>query len=320
MLVRHFSILVAALSLGACAGATPSTLALKAPTPGAFERSLKEPVLIAYDDQSGRLEAWPLRGQPNERPRFISGRLGITMAGGMAGNGDVLSIASSTPSALVAYDLDTKATTTLTDPFGQPFDVAIDKNGTRYVLDTAGVTVYQAGSQRPYQLSCIMQYYSGSAIAVDNEGNVFVNGYGNGAYGLFEYLSGSSQCLKVPLREDEDHGIGIDPKTDDLILFTQIGCAGGKEGTMLVYSKPYGKNIVSRGRLRGNCPGLLRLDATSTRLLFADGPPEKNRTRGFRGCSSSCITQRSYPHLRKPAYYMGRNPAGFTTIPNVLPN
>ena len=167
MLVRHVLILAAALSLGACGGATPwSAPALGAATPGAFERSLKEPVLIAFDDQSGRLESWPLRGRPNERPRFISGRLGITVAGGMAGNGDVLSIAGYSPAALVAYDLDTKTTTTLTDPFGQPFDVAIDKNGTRYVLDTAGVTVYKAGSQQPYQLSCNMHYYSGSAIAV----------------------------------------------------------------------------------------------------------------------------------------------------------
>ena len=103
MLVRHDLAPCRRVLLGACGGATPwSAPALGAATPGAFERSFKEPALIAFDDQSGRLESWPLRGRPNERRRFISGRLGITVAGGMAGNGDVLSIAGYSPAALVA--------------------------------------------------------------------------------------------------------------------------------------------------------------------------------------------------------------------------
>jgi len=90
---------------------------------------------------------------------------------------------------------------------------------------------------------------------------------------------------------------------------------------MAVYRRPYGEKIVRRGRLRGNCPGRLRLDATSTLLLFNDGPSELEAlTRGFHGCSSSCVTQRAYPRLRRPAFYMGGNPLGFTTIPNRLPN
>jgi len=35
--------------------------------------------------------------------------------------------------------------------------------------------------------------------------------------------------------------------------------------------------------------------------------------------SGSALARRNYPHLRKPAYYLGRDPAGFTMIPNRLP-
>jgi len=227
MLVRHASILAATLLLAACGGgSTPPSPSSTAVRSGAFEQGLKGPVVMALDNETGRLEYWPLRGEPNERRHFITRRLAVR-GDGMAGNGDVLSIASYSPPELVTYDLDTKTTTSMADPFSYPLDVAIDTNGTRYVLDTAGVTVYKAGSQQAYQLSCNLLSFA-TAVAVDNEGDVFVNGYGND-YEVFEYPAGSSQCLKLPIREQGyANGIGVDPKTDDLIVVDQIGCAGGK--------------------------------------------------------------------------------------------
>ena len=324
MLVRHAPILAAALMLAACGGATPSSPSLPPVQSGAFERGLKEPVLIALDDNSGRLEYWPLRSSGSDRPKFLSAKLGVSRAAGMVGNGDVVSIASASPAELLTYDIDAKTATAVVDPFGAPVDVAIDANATRYVLDSAGVTVFTDGSTQPYQLTCSLLAF-GEAIAVDNEGDVFVNGYAPGqgeTAEVVEFPFGSSQCTKVSIRQEKAYvtGVGIDPNTDDLIIVDNVGCAGGEVGTMLVYGKPYRSKIVSRGHLRGNCPQQFRLDATATHFLFRDNEPELPRGHRSRVCRTTCITERLYPGLREPAIYTGGDIGGFTTIPNRLPN
>jgi len=321
------SILAAALVLSACAGgATPSSPSVTVTQAGAFERSLKQPAIVAFDTQTGRLETWPLQGGKHVGRRFISGPLGFTDVRGMVGNGDVVSMTNYSPAEIVNYNIDTRTVTTLPDPYGGPTDVAIDTQGTLYALDVNGVAVYKAGSNQPYRLTCDAMVRS-HWLAVDNEGDVLVigelRGYGL-SYGVIEYAAGSSTCTSVPVRSEGAPyvgGIGIDPTTDDLIVVDKVGCAGGHEGSMIIYRRPYGTKTVRRGNLRGNCPGPFRLDATSTHILFPDGSPELgDSARRRQICYKECVTQRSYPGLREVAIRKGGYVGGVTTIPNRLPN
>jgi hypothetical protein len=321
---RPTLILAAALLLAACGGGATPNAPPELYQPGAFSRSLKAPVVVALDDTSGRLEYWPLNRNGGRHAHFLSKSLQISQAAGMVGDGDVVSIAAARPPELVTYDIDSSTATTLSDPFGTPLDIAIDTNETRYVLDSGGVSVFKSGSAQPYQLRCGLVQY-GQAIAVDNEGDVFVNGYAPGPGStpqVVEFPVGSSQCAKVPIRPEQAYvnGLGVDPKTDDLIIVDKIGCAGGHEGTMVVYERPYGTKIAHRGNLRGNCPQQFRLDATSTHILFSDGIPEMPTRDSQPRCYSQCVTQRTYPNLRQKAIYSGGVPYALTTIPNVLPN
>jgi hypothetical protein len=323
----HVPIVTAILLLAGCtSGATPSTPSTAGAVPGAFQRTLKKPVVLAFDDYSGRLEYWPISRNGGASPQLLGPRLEISNAAGMVADGDVLSIASSSPPELVTYDIDAKKESVAADPFGIPIDIAIDRNATRYVLDTGGVTVYKAESSQPYELTCGALQYA-DAIGVDNEGDVFINGYhpGTGETAeVVEFAAGSSSCTKVPIKQEKSYvsGIGVDPKTDDLIIVDNVSCAGGLEGSMRVYSRPYGKTLVRRRKLRANCPGPFRLDAGSTHLLFPDTAsyPQVRGRRPRPFCRTNCVTQRTYNGLREPAIYTGNLPVGLTTIPNTLPN
>ena len=125
-------------------------------------------------------------------------------------------IASYSPAAIVTYNVNTKAQTMMSDPYGNPFDVAVDKHGNIYAMNIANVAVFKAGSSTPTELTC--SYVNTSeAIAVNDEGDVFVDGYGSKFEGVIEYPAGSQNCMIPHLRATRGYiaGVGVDPKTDE---------------------------------------------------------------------------------------------------------
>ena len=139
--------------------------------------------------------------------------------------------------------------------------------------------------------------------------------------GVVEFPAGSKSCAHVPIRREHGYlgGIGIDPKTDDLIVVDNPDlCAGGLEGEMLVYPKPYGHLLSHRKNLNANyCAGTFRLNAASTTIFVSDA----TISAGY-----PLIDQRSYPAgADEGTYQVGSFGSsgyfgGFTTIPNTLPN
>jgi hypothetical protein len=188
-------------------------------------------------------------------------------------------------------------------------------------LNLTSVAVFKAGSSQPTELTC--SYINvGEAIAVDNESDVFVDGYGpDGFMGVVEYAAGSQNCTKLHLRRQNGYvgGVGVDPKTDDLIVIDNPGlCAGGLEGRMIVYPKPYEPGTSHRRDLGANyCAGTFRLNSTSSLIFVSDATVSA----GY-----PLIDQSTYPKGKRKGYYQS-SPSGysgsfggFTTIPNTLPN
>jgi hypothetical protein len=222
----------------------------------------------------------------------------------------------------------TKKQSTMPDPYGTPIDIAIGKDGSLYVLNIAkpdgNVAWYPGGSSQPKELTCPYTYLP-EATAVDNEGDIFVQGYGHGRFtGVVEIPNGpsgpqSGQCMKLPVRSEDGTytgGVAIDPKTDDLITTDDPSlCAGGTEGRMTIYRKPYSRRSARVKILGGNCTGGLRLNADSTMVFYGD-----ETVSGV----STCIDASTYPEGRRIGVYSDQSfsggPGAFTTIPNTLPN
>jgi len=281
-------------------------------------------MLIAINNRSGRLVSWPINPGGGNHPTTLSGPLGVN-GSGMAANGHLVVAASQYPPGVVTYNVQTKQEVTLADPFGVPIDVAIDKNSAIYILNVGtptgidNVTKYPGGSPHPRKLVCKF-LKSGQAIAVDNEGDIFVNGYGHtGGAGVVEIPSGPNgpepqNCTRLHLKAEPGYvaGLAIDPKTDDLIVLDDPDdCAGGIEGRMTIYPKPYEIATSVTHDLGANCAGWIRLNASSDIVFVGDEDVSG---------SFSFILQRSYPEGRGMGIYQGGNPDGFTTIPNTLPN
>jgi hypothetical protein len=132
----------------------------------------------------------------------------------------------------------------------------------------------------------------GEAIAVNNEGDVFVNGYGSGSFvGVIEY-----------------------PADDLIVVDNPDFCAGGYEGIMLIYPRPYrASNFTGQNLNAEYCAGKFRLDARSKHIYFGDAT--------FSGFPF--IDSRTYPDAQGGGPYSGGYSlylGGFTTIPNTLPN
>ncbi len=311
-----------AAAVAACGGMSPSTTASSAAVLPPVPRSLlkdKVPKLITLDTATGQLEYWPIEPSGGSQPHPLSGPLGIYNGYEMAADGNVVAIANYNPAEIVTYNVRTKRERTLADPYGGPVDVAIDKLGTIYALNLDSIAVFKAGSSQPSELTC-SAVSNGIAIAVDNESDVFVNGYGShGFMGVVEFSAGSSTCKALTrLRQERGYagGIGIDPKTDDLIVVDDPDdCAGGIEGRMLIYAKPYRREAVRWRNLDAQyCAGTFRLDATSTHIFVSDATISD----GF-----PLIDQRTYPGAKGSGVYgdgYSGDFSGFTTIPNALPN
>lgn len=318
--MRPFLIAVAALYLAGCEmPSAPGVPGSNAASNGTSAK-LKMPIVVAVDATNERLVYWPMNAGGSSASAYLSGRLRLH-ATAMVANGNVVTIASDRPPELLSYDVTTHAKRIITDPYGAPLDVAIGKTGTLYALNEKSVAVIPARSS-PYELSC-RYIHIGFAIAVDDEGDVFVNGYGrrNGG-GVVEYAAGSSTCAKLPLEKEaaDPVGLGVDPKTDDLIVEDWTGCAGGSEGRITVYARPYGPKPIARRFLHASCPGGFRLDATSANMLVLDGFSGARADREVRACGLRWIDQRSYPGARGRSMYTNGCASAVTTIPNTLPN
>jgi hypothetical protein len=277
--------------------------------------------LIALNPANEKLEYWPIEPNGGRKLTPLSASLGVSEVTALAGDGNVVSMAVYNPAEILSYNIKTKATSTLSDPYGAPIDIAIGKDHTIYALNYRNVAVFSAGSSPPKELTC-SDISEGDAIAVDNEGDVFVGGYGGAAFsGVVEFPAGSTVCQIVPLRKTSGYigGVGIDPKTDALIAVDNPGdCASGLEGRMRIYSKPYGhKAAVQRNLKATYCAGTFRLDATSSLIFLQDASVS---------AGTPFIDQRTYPGGKRSGTYRHGsfgstgNPIGFTTIPNTLPN
>jgi hypothetical protein len=318
--MRLFLVAVIILYLAGCE--TPSTPG--ALVPGEASRiaseKLKGPVVIAVDYDSNRLLYWPMGNRGSSKPTYLSGLLHVK-ATAMVANGDVVTISSEDPAELLSYDVTTHATRTIADKYGQPLDVAIGKTGTLYALNESNVAVFPDSSP-PYDLSC-PHMRVGYSIAVDDAGDIFVNGYGDRhAAHVVEYPAGSSTCVTLPLTVKEEGypvGVGIDPKTENLIVGDYGGCAGGIEGRITVYEPPYGSKIAAQHFLHASCPSNFRLDATSSTILVLDSFSGL-RTRRPRPCGILWVDQRSYPNPKGRSAYTNGCARAVTTIPNILPN
>ena len=277
------------------------------------------PALIAVNTKTGVLESWPVSPVGGNNPRPISNPFGLNGSGGVAADGHVVAITTYNPARVVVYNIDTKHMHRLPDPFGTPIDIAIDKNETLYALNIASgssnVAMYPAGSSNPTELTCA-QLQIGEAIAADNEGDVFINGYPlMGTANVFEIRHGRNHCNPVNNLNSEPGyvaGIAVDPKTDDLVVLDDPDlCAGGIEGRMTIYHKPYSKQTGKSVVIGQNCTGGMRLNADSSIVYAIDQDVSGSYT---------YILQRSYPDGRSMGAYFGGAAGGFTTIPNTLPN
>jgi len=285
--------------------------------------ALKAPVVIAVDSDTGALEYWPMQQGWNKHPIAISPP-GLFNGFGLVANGHVVSFANENPPEVLQYDIDAKTETALADPFGTPLDIAIGKDKSLYVINLVrphnnNVVMYSGGSPNPQELSC-KAIADGTNIAVDNEGNIFVGAYfsrngtdvvkiPNGPHG-----PDPAHCtpLYLGLKSAYMAGVVVDPKTDDLVTLTNPDlCAGGVEGLMTVFPKPYRVKTGKSHVVGQNCSSGLRLTADSSAVLVLDS--------SFAGVSLF-VLQRSFPDGRPMATYRNGQPSSVTTIPNTLPN
>lgn len=282
--------------------------------------AVKTPALVGVT-QNGQLGYFPMSSKGGTKPQKIVKLPGVSYANAMVSNGQVLAIVNQAPPGLIAYDLSTNKKKTYADPYGTPLDVTIDKNANIYVLNyessnSGNVAMYPAGEAKAKLLACAY-IGAGQAIAADNEGDLFINGYAKKFVGVVEIPGGPKgpqpqNCKKLALLPERGliAGIGVDPNTDDLIVLDNPGkCYGSKDGRMTIYSKPYKKTSGHSIDLNGTCVLQMRLNSTSTTLFATDV-----------SAGTLDVIARSYPSGGTMGSYANGNFIGITTLPNTLPN
>ena len=328
-LVRRAGLIICALTLVACSGAYGQRSALSAVMPrsgpavtrqGANSRA---PSLLTVDSRTHQLEAWPIRRGGGSDPEPISGPLAVTGVGAMATIGDVVAIANQFPSRLVLYNTKNQTTRTIDDPFGTPIGIAVAKDATVYLLNVtksaSPVTMYAPPAHRPVELNCRPMDH-GQAIAVDDEGDVFIQGYPKNGNGFVAEIPNGpngpepQNCSILQLEANAGYvgGIAVDPKTDDLITLDDPSfCAGGEEGRMTIYPKPYSQTTGRSRDIGMNCTGGLWLNADSTIVFTSDEDVSG---------SFSFILQRSFPDGGDMGIYHARNFTSVAPMPSTLPD
>lgn len=283
---------------------------------------IKTPALITFDSQTESLVYWTIaKGGSTSSPSPISGSLGVAQTTQLAADGNVIVMANYSPPELVTYDVMTHKEATLTDPYGGPLDVAVDTKGNFYAMHLTSITIFKAHSHRTSELSC-SSINNSQAIAVDNEGDVFINGYGpNGFMGVVEYPEGSASCEKLKLQPESGYvaGLGIDPNNDELIVMDDPDlCAGGTEGRIRIYPKPYRRDDAKTRILGATyCASELRLDAGARHIFYEDATVS---------AGIPIFDESSFPSGKSVGQYWegyfgsGDYFSGITTIPNSLPN
>lgn len=284
--------------------------------------ALTRPALIAADGDTGTLEFWPISSRGGDSPQTISPPLGIGFAD-LAAHGNVVAIAASSQ-GVILYNVATGAQATLPDPFGTAVGITIDKNENIYVANltqpTDTIVMYPSHNrQHPRDLSGCGFIKFAYGVAADNEGDVFVAVFTpKFAARIVELPIGPNgpdphRCMPLTLKSSGGYsGLIIDPKTDDLVtLDNPDQCAGGIEGRMTVYPKPYQKATGRSRALGANCSGGIKLSADSSTVFVGDEDVSGSFT---------FILQRSFPDGRDEGVYANGQPGGFTTIPNTLPN
>ncbi|MBD5654252.1 MAG: hypothetical protein IAI50_03605 [Candidatus Eremiobacteraeota bacterium] len=318
----------AAVALAGCASSSPvsppgaaggaASLGIAQIDSAATVVNERAPVLLAIGARAKNspIEYWPLDPKGNNSPHELVSPAGIGQSPGMAVIGQKLAIANG--NAIALYDLQTKTKSSLPDPYGYPIDVAVDKHGSVYAANISGkrpnVVMYAAASGPARELVCSLQR-DASSIAVDDEGDIFVHQQG----GVIEIPRGPNgpepkSCRHLDLKTEPGYpaGLAVDPKTDDLVVLDDPDeCAGGINGRMTIYPKPYAKATGISHDLGANCAAGLRLDATSTLVFTVDQDPSG---------SYNFILQATYPEGKRLGTYYGNKPGAFATIPSALPN
>jgi hypothetical protein len=316
---------VAAVLLGTGCGGGETTFATSMPAlsqqaarhlpPSGFH----EPALVTFNTDNGTLEYWPIAKGGGQTLQPLSGPLGIKEGYGLASIEHTVVIANYSPPEIVTYDIKTKAESTMPDPYGNPYDVAADSTGNIYALAVNNVAVYKVGSSQPVELTC-SKISTGEAIAVDRGGDVFVAGYGPSFQGVVEWQARTSFCIQPHLRAARGYigGVGVDPKTNDLITVDDPDyCAGGIEGRMIIYPRPFAQRTSVRRVLNANyCSGVFRLDAGSTHIFYADATVSD----GFPLIEEARYPSGKWEGTYQDGYYSGGSFAGFTVMPSSLPN
>jgi hypothetical protein len=303
-----------------CANAMPVSTGNEPVSAAPDSSNFTRPALITFDLQNDIFVYWQIARAGGTQYQPLSRPLDIYNARGMAAKGSVLIVTAYAPPKVVSYDVvKQEITASARDPYGEPYDIAVDKQGTIYALNDASVAVYKSGTSTPTELTC--SYITNSeAIAVNNEGDLFVDGLGpNKFIGVVEYPARSTACKKLDLRAIEGYigGIGVDPKTDDLIVVDNPGvCILYVHARMMIYPRPYqARTGVQRYLVGDHCAQRFRLDASSTHIFVADsndlGFPYIDQNRYPSGTADGTYTN---------GQYASGNFAGFTTIPNRLPN
>lgn len=284
---------------------------------------LNTPRLITMNNRTGRLEAWPIQRGGGSDPEPFTPPLNVGGASVLSTIGDVVVMVESFPSSrVVLYNTKSGTTRFLNDPFGTPIAIAVAKDATIFALNIAKngspITMYQPPAHRAVELNCSVMP-SGQAIAVDNEGDIFIQGYANSRYSIAEIPNGPGgpqpqNCAILQLETNPGYvaGVAIDPKTDALITLDDPSlCAGGEEGRMTVYPKPYNQSTGRSRDIGMNCTGGLWLNGDST-IVFTNDEDVSG--------SFSFILQRSFPGGGDMGIYHGSNFAGLAPMPSTLPN
>ncbi len=316
------SLALGGILLAGCGGSAAPGAGIPASSPQYVHvrpATLQKPALITFDYNTGGLAYWHIAHNGTMTLQSLSGSLGLSDVYAMAADGDTVIVANPSPGEVVKYNIDTQSETAMSDPYGNPRDVAVDRHGNIYALNAASVTLYKVGSSSPSELTC-SQMSDGLEIAVNNEGAVFVDGYGSGSFaGVVEFAPGSTKCTVLHLRTTRGYvgGVGVDPKTDDLIVIDDPSFCAGGGGRMVIYPKPYEERTSRKHNLNATyCAGSLRLSADSKRIFYTDASVSDG---------VPIIDQARYPSGRYEGqywlgYYSSVYFSGITTIPNTLPN